>query len=162
MTLFISPRLWERNRVTVLVKLTRDPNNSLWDRREFFNSRSPPDLNFFFSIVVPSCSRLAPLPAPVHYVVRVRVRERCSRLSCIQSGLPTGHLDVFPDRGRPSRTSDRCQGDGTCPAGSGASIDNWVFYNTFSTSGSTTSSSLSIHIAAACSHLLYTYVYISL
>ena len=53
---------------------------------------------------MPSCSRLAPLPTPVHYVVghRVRVREHCSRLSCIQSGLPTGRLD----RDRPSRTSD--------------------------------------------------------
>ena len=61
---------------------------------------------------VPSCSRLAPLPAPVRYVVghRVRVRERCSQLSCIQSRLPTGYLDVFPDRGRPSRTSDRGRG----------------------------------------------------
>ena len=57
----------------------------------FFKSRSPPKI--FFSRV-PSCSRLAPLPTPVHYVVghRVRVREHCSRLSCIQSGLPTGRL----------------------------------------------------------------------
>ena len=35
-----------------------------------------------------------------------------------------GRLDVFPDRDRPSRTSDRGRGDGTCPAGSGASIDD--------------------------------------
>ena len=43
---------------------------------------------------MPSCSRLAPLPAPVHYVIghRVRVREHCSRLSSTQSGLPTGRL----------------------------------------------------------------------
>ena len=27
-----------------------------------------------------------------------------------------GRLDVFPDRDRPSRTSDRGRGDGTCPA----------------------------------------------
>ena len=60
---------------------------------------------------------------PVHYVIghRVRVREHCSRLSCIQSRLPsTGRLD----RDRPSRTSDRGRGDGTCPADSGASIDD--------------------------------------
>ena len=63
-------------------------------RGNFFNSRSPPI--FFFSLIirdsqVPSCSRLAPLPAPVHYVIghRVRVREHCSRLSYTQSGLPT-------------------------------------------------------------------------
>ena len=117
---------------TVLVKLTRDPNNSrytLGTRGNFFNSRSPPKR--FFSLIirdsqVPSCSRLAPLPAPVHYVIghRVRVREHCSRFSCTQSGLPTGRLDVFPDRDRPSRTSDRGRGDGACPAGSGASIDD--------------------------------------
>ena len=40
----------------------------------------------------------------------------------------------------------RLSGPRTCPAGSGASIDDWVF--SFSTSGSTTSSSLSIQIAA--------------
>ena len=98
-------------------------------RGNFFNSRSPPKI--FFSLIirdsqVPSCSRLAPLPAPVHYVIghRVRVREHCSRLSCTQSGLPTGRLDVFPDQDRPSHTSDHGRGDGTCPAGSGASIDD--------------------------------------
>ena len=71
-------------------------------RGNFFNSRSPPKI--FFSLIirdsqVPSCSRLAPLPAPVHYAIghRVRIREHCSRLSCTQSGLPTGHLDVFPE-----------------------------------------------------------------
>ena len=85
-------------------------------RGNFFYSRSPPKI--FFSLIirdsqVPSCSRLAPLPAPVHYVIghRVRIREHCSRLSCTQSGLPTGHLDVFPDRDRPSRASDRGRGD---------------------------------------------------
>ena len=74
-------------------------------RGNFFNSRSPQI--YFFSLIirdsqVPSCLRLAPLPAPVHYVIghRVRVREHCSQLSCIQSGLPTGRLD----RDRPSRT----------------------------------------------------------
>ena len=63
-----------------------------------------PCQKYFLSLIihdsqVPSCSRLAPLPAPVHYVIghRVRVREHCSRLSCIQSGLPTGRLDVIPD-----------------------------------------------------------------
>ena len=151
---------------TVLVKLTCDPNNSrytLRDQRDFFNSRSPPNIYIFSLIIrdsqVPSCSRLAPFPAPVHYVIghQVRVREHCSRLSCIQSGLPTGRLDVFPDRDRPSRTSDRGRGDGTCPAGSGASIDARVF--SFSTSGSTTSSSLSIQIAAGLART-YTYVYV--
>ena len=46
------------------------------------------------------------------------------RLSCIQSGLPTGRLDVNQDRDRPSHTSDRGQENGTCHAGSGASIDD--------------------------------------
>ena len=71
-------------------------------RGNFFNSRSPQKIIIRDS-QVPSCLRLAPLPAPVHYVIghRVRVREHCSRLSCIQSGLPTGRLD----RDRPSRTS---------------------------------------------------------
>ena len=114
---------------------------------------------------VPSCSRLAPLPAPVHYVIghRVRVRERCSWLSCIQSGLPTGCLDVFPDRGRPSCTSDRGRGDGTCPAGTGAkndSINDCVF--SFSTSSSTTSSSLSIQIAAAAISYIHVCVFVEL
>ena len=129
-------------------------------RGNFFNSRSQSKI--FFSLIicdsqVPSCSRLAPLPAPVHYVIghRVRIREHCSRLSCTQSGLPTGHLDVFPDRDCPSRASDRGRGDGTCPAGIGASIDDRVF--SFSTSGSTTSSSLSIQIAAGLART-YTYV----
>ena len=121
--------------------------------RIFLNSRSPPQL-FFPSIVVPSCLHLAPLPAPVHYVVghRVRVRERYSRLSCIRGPFgrlsgprpPKSHLGPWP-RWR------------NLSGGSGASIDDWVF--SFSTSGSTTSSSLLIQIVAACSHLLYTYVY---
>ena len=119
---------------TVLVKLTRDPNNSRYiyasGQEGIFLIRDPFQKCFFSLIIrdsqVPSCSRLAPSPAPVHYVIghRVRVREHCSRLSCIQSGLPTGRLDVFPDRDRPSRTSDRGRGDGTCPAGSGASTDD--------------------------------------
>ena len=100
---------------TIGIFLIRDPR-----QKDFFSNKIC-DLS-----QVPSCSRLAPLPAPVRYVVghRVRVKERCLRLSCIQSGLPKGRLDVFPDRGSPSRTSDRGRGDGTCPVGSGAKNDS--------------------------------------
>ena len=111
---------------------------------------------------MPSCSRLAPLPAPVHYVIghRVRVESTVRGFHVYRADyIPTGRLDVFPGRDRPSCTSDRGRGDGTCPAGSGASIDDRVF--SFSTSGSTTSSSLSIQITAGLARTyIYTYVYV--
>ena len=86
-----------------------------------------------------------------------RVRERCSRLSCIQSGLPTGCLDIFPDRGRPSRTSDRGRGEGTCPAGSGAKNDS-IRLSLFVLDLQLHSVVVALDTHRGCSHLLYTHV----